>query len=301
MAQLTIGVPLYNNAQTLPAALDSLLAQTFTDFRIVISDDASTDATAEIAQAYAARDSRITYIRQQRNLGYGGNFTFLLREAGTPFFMWAAGDDRLAPRYIAANIAALNADPSLAGSVSRAEFVDGEERLEPCTGTYPIKGTPEERLALFLAGVGDSDMSRLFAVHRSAALKAALPAHEGLTFDIGLCAVVTLQGGYHEVPEVLMWRDRSPRERYLAHMRRDAPSGLLGYFPGLATTRWLLRERRIPLTRDVALALLALNVEWHLGYTERYSPRYAAITRPLRRLWERHLNWRCRRPLLHRA
>ncbi|MEP6637040.1 MAG: glycosyltransferase, partial [Acidobacteriota bacterium] len=90
--RLTIGMPLYNNAPSIRRALDSLLAQTFRDFRILISDDGSTDGTADICDEYARRDARITVVRQRANLNYG-NFRFVLREADTPFFMFAAGDD----------------------------------------------------------------------------------------------------------------------------------------------------------------------------------------------------------------
>jgi glycosyltransferase involved in cell wall biosynthesis len=297
MVQLTIGMPLYNNAKTLPAALDCLLAQTFADFRIVASDDASTDGTVEVLQRYAARDSRIDYVRQAKNLGYAGNYLFVAELARTPFFMWAAGDDRWAPRFVAENVAALTADATLAASVSRIRFTHGDEMLGLATGTYPITGTPAERLARFLAGCANADLSRLFAVYRTSMLRAAFPIPQTSAFDAGLCAVVALQGGYHEVPEVLLWRDRTPVERYVELMRKEAVPGLAGCFPGLLTTRWLLRQHRIPLSRDVVLALIAFNVDWHLAYTARYHPRYAALTRPLRWVWETHLDWRLRRPL----
>src|SRR4051812_26911567 len=98
MAVVTIGMPLYNNAATLVAALDSLLAQTERDIRIFASDDGSADNTVEICAAYSRQDSRFTYTRQPINLGYG-NFKFVLDSADSPFFMWAAGDDRWAPTF----------------------------------------------------------------------------------------------------------------------------------------------------------------------------------------------------------
>lgn len=297
MVQLTIGMPVYNNAKTLPAALDSLLAQTFTDFRIVASDDGSTDETVAVLQRYAARDARIRYVRQAKNLGYAGNYQLVAELVETPFFMWAAGDDRWAPRFVAENVAALRADATLAASVSRIQFTRGDEMLGFATGTYPITGTPAARLAGLLAGCANGDISRLFAVYRTSMLRAVFPLPQTYAFDAGLCAVVALQGGYHEVPEVLLWRDRTPGDRYVALMRKEAQPGLAGCFPGLLTTRWLLRRHRIPLSRDVVLALIAFNVDWHLVYTARYYPRYAALTTPLRSVWTKHLNWRFRRAL----
>lgn len=294
MVQLTIGMPVYNSAKTLPAALDSLLAQTFTDFRIVASDDGSTDETVAVLQRYAARDARIEYVRQAKNLGYAGNYQLVADLAETPFFMWAAGDDRWAPTFVAENVAALRADATLAASVSRIQFTRGDEALGLATGTYQITGTAVERLARFLAGCANGDMSRLFAVYRTNMLRAAFPLPQSYAFDTGLCAIVALQGGYHEVPEVLLWRDRTPVERYVALMRKEALPGLAGCFPGLLTTRWLVRQHRIPLSRDILLGLFAFNIDWHLTYTARYYPRYAALTKPLRWLWAKHLDWRLR-------
>lgn len=97
---LSVGVPVYNGESTVRNALDSLLAQTFTDFEIIISDNASTDSTPEICREYAAKDARIRYIRQPHNLGAAKNFDFLVREARGEFFMWAAHDDTRLPDHI---------------------------------------------------------------------------------------------------------------------------------------------------------------------------------------------------------
>jgi glycosyltransferase involved in cell wall biosynthesis len=293
MAELTIGMPVYNNAATLAAALDSLLAQTFADFRIVISDDASSDETAAIAHRYAERDDRISYVRQARNLGYYGNYKFVLDRADTPFFMWAAGDDRWEPTFVEANLTALRRDANLVASVSRVRF-GGDAGVRLATGTYPLRGAPKQRMARYLAGCGACDMSRLFSIFRTDALRSAFPIPESFSFDVGLCAAVLLRGEFNEVPETLMVRDKTPAERYLALMHKEAGRGLASYFPGLRATRWLLRERRIPLSARIVLALLAFNVDWHLAYTERYCPRYLSLTRPGRWLWQRHVGWRLR-------
>lgn len=72
--RVSIGLPVYNGEQYLAKALDSLLAQTFTDFEVIISDNASTDRTSEICAAYLERDPRIRYYRNQQNIGAAPNF-----------------------------------------------------------------------------------------------------------------------------------------------------------------------------------------------------------------------------------
>ncbi len=98
--KVSIGMPVYNGEKYIREALDSLLAQTFTDFELIISDNASTDATAAICQEYAARDSRLRYVRQSENRGPTANFQFVLAEAVADYFMWAAADDVWDAKYI---------------------------------------------------------------------------------------------------------------------------------------------------------------------------------------------------------
>lgn len=92
--EVSIGMPVYNGERFIREALDSLLAQTFKDFELIISDNASTDATESICRNYAEQDSRIRYIRQQENIGALPNFQFVLNEASGEYFMWAACDDK---------------------------------------------------------------------------------------------------------------------------------------------------------------------------------------------------------------
>src|SRR4030066_62015 len=86
---VSIGMPVYNGEPYIRAALESLLAQTFTDFELIISDNASTDATESICREYAARDSRIDYVRHEKNQGASANFQFVLDQARGEFFIWA--------------------------------------------------------------------------------------------------------------------------------------------------------------------------------------------------------------------
>src|SRR5687767_3811637 len=98
-ARITVGIPAYNNASTIVRSVRSVQAQTIRDWRLVISDDNSSDATAEICERLAAHETRIRLIRQPRNLLHM-NFGFLLGTAETPFFAWLAGDDYWHPDFL---------------------------------------------------------------------------------------------------------------------------------------------------------------------------------------------------------
>lgn len=87
-------MPAFNAEAFIGQAIDSLLHQTYTDFELIISDNASTDKTAAVCEAYAAADSRITYFKQSFNHGAAANFFFVLDKADGELFMWAAADDK---------------------------------------------------------------------------------------------------------------------------------------------------------------------------------------------------------------
>jgi glycosyltransferase involved in cell wall biosynthesis len=100
MTSVSIGMPVYNGEKYLDAALAALSAQTFPNLRIVISDNASTDATPDIISSWAARDPRITSHRQQENVGAKLNFEWVLRNAESKWFMFASYDDSWSPNYV---------------------------------------------------------------------------------------------------------------------------------------------------------------------------------------------------------
>lgn len=91
--KISIGMPVFNGERYIRAALDSLLAQTYMDFELIISDNASTDQTKTICQEYEKDDKRIRYYRQHENIGSTKNFKYVLDMARAEYFMWAAHDD----------------------------------------------------------------------------------------------------------------------------------------------------------------------------------------------------------------
>src|SRR6266516_2285733 len=90
---VTIGMPVYNGDKFIREAVLSWLQQNFADFELIISDNASTDLTELICRDLSAKDTRIRYIRQSRNLGLCANFAFVLNAAAGDYFIWAAYDD----------------------------------------------------------------------------------------------------------------------------------------------------------------------------------------------------------------
>jgi len=109
---LSIGLPVHNGANFLAETLRSIASQTFTDFELIIADNASTDATASICLEFARLDPRVRYVRHPENVGAAANFNLVLELARAPLFKWHAHDDQLEPDFLERSVVALTADPA---------------------------------------------------------------------------------------------------------------------------------------------------------------------------------------------
>jgi glycosyltransferase involved in cell wall biosynthesis len=108
-SHVSIGMPVYNGGAYLEVAVESLLRQTYRDFDLLIADNASTDDTPEVAARLAARDRRVRFVRNDRNIGATANFRRVLDEATGPYFKWACADDWCAPDFLEACVHVLEA------------------------------------------------------------------------------------------------------------------------------------------------------------------------------------------------
>ena len=111
--RLSIGLPVYNGEDYLTESLDALLGQTYEDFELIISDNASTDGTADICQRYAKQDSRVRYVRQPRNIGLARNHDFVFQQSCGELFKWAAADDLYGQHLLERCVDALDEYPDV--------------------------------------------------------------------------------------------------------------------------------------------------------------------------------------------
>jgi glycosyltransferase involved in cell wall biosynthesis len=114
----------YNGGNFLAAAVESILAQSYGDFDLLISDNASTDDTEDICCAYTQKDRRVRYVRQPRNVGAANNHNLLVRMTDSPYFKWAAHDDLLAPDFLAACVEVLDRDPTVVVASPATMLID---------------------------------------------------------------------------------------------------------------------------------------------------------------------------------
>ncbi len=129
--KIIIGLPVYNGQKYLEAAIDSHLAQSFSDFQIVISDNGSNDATEEICTRYARQDSRITYLRSPVNRGILWNHRRVLEPVNdaTLYFRWAGADDVMEPGLLKAMVEVLDARPEIEAVMPATKNIDEDGRV----------------------------------------------------------------------------------------------------------------------------------------------------------------------------
>jgi glycosyltransferase involved in cell wall biosynthesis len=171
MPRVTIGVPVYNAESLLEQCLENLAAQTFRDLKVIVLDNASTDGTGAIAQRFAARDSRFTYIRQPHNKGARQNFADVLAMADTPYFMWRADDDLSDVNFVEETVRLLDATPGAGLAVGRTVLDKrGRRRLKTFPRQWPIEPKALYRVRVLLR----SRAGWLFGLFRTEELRQSL-------------------------------------------------------------------------------------------------------------------------------
>jgi glycosyltransferase involved in cell wall biosynthesis len=207
--RLSIGLPVYNGETYLPEALDALLGQSYSDFELIISDNASTDRTEEICRRYLDRDARIRYFRQPVNLGAAANHNFVAEQARGELFKWAAHDDLYDRELLLRCVEALDARPDIVLSHAWEAFVDVEgniiHRVDYRLATDSPRAPDRFRDVLFVQGGDD-----LYGVMRTDVLRRT-PLHGTYHHaDHTLVAELALHGPFYQVPEVLYYRRDHP-------------------------------------------------------------------------------------------
>jgi glycosyltransferase involved in cell wall biosynthesis len=219
---LTIGLPVYNGEQYLAQALDALLAQTYTDFELVISDNASDDATEDICRAYAERDERIRYVRQPVNIGADPNHHFLVEQARGRYFKWAADDDLYEPELLRRCVEALEAHPeTVLAHAADAAIDERGEVLGPLPYELDTANpSPSARLRSLLYVSGGNDD---YGVMRTDVVRRIAPYGVGAYgSDRVFVASMLLQGPFRHVPQILYYRREHPERASRASKRERA-------------------------------------------------------------------------------
>jgi glycosyltransferase involved in cell wall biosynthesis len=212
MPRASVGLPVFNGERFLVPALEAILAQTLTDIEVIVSDNGSTDGTSEIVRGFAARDSRVRYVRHPENRGAAWNYNFVFGEAQSAYFKWLAHDDVCAPDFLERCVAALEErGPAAVLAFTGTRFIDAAGLpIRDYDAPIVWRGTsPAVRLADLLGDDWRSHLHRctpVTGVIRSEALrKTRLIGNYG-SADKVLLVELALLGDFIRVPEYLFLR-----------------------------------------------------------------------------------------------
>lgn len=204
--RVSVGMPVYNGENFIKEAIDSILAQTFEDFELIISDNASTDGTAEICRAYATKDQRIRYYRNGQNIGAAKNFNSVFNLSSGEYFKWAAHDDVLAPEFLERCVEVLDRDSSIILCHTKTGRIDKDTTL---FGSFDHElqvnsQKPHERFHDLVCIPHNCVFS--FGLIRASVLKIIPLIASYVTSDRILLGELGLLGRFYTVPEQLFLR-----------------------------------------------------------------------------------------------
>ncbi|MCB1501159.1 MAG: glycosyltransferase family 2 protein [Bauldia sp.] len=208
---LSLAMPVRNGERFIEAAVGSLLAQSFTDYELLIVDNASTDATQQICERLTRSDPRIRYFRNKADIGAGANFNRGVELASGVLFKWCAHDDLISPDYLARCIAALAARPSAVTAYGRLLGIDESGALtgyieDPLPAVENIAAARRFDMVTRRQGLD----AAIFGLHRRSALLATslhLPYYGS---DCALLSELALLGPFVHVPEAVLFSREHP-------------------------------------------------------------------------------------------
>ena len=203
--RLSIGLPVYNGEGYLGEALDALLGQTFDDFELIVSDNASTDETSSICRSYQKRDSRIRYFRQTRNIGLAPNHNFVIEQARGELFKSAHHDDLCARVLLERCVDALDQHPEAILANTWTATIDSAgvvTHLVDYTTSTSLPSAPDRFESMLFDGWGDDygGVVRLDVLRSVAPLNSYHFADRIFTTELGL------HGSFSIIPEHLQFR-----------------------------------------------------------------------------------------------
>lgn len=261
--RVSIGLPVRNGALRLPFALESLLGQSYSDFELIISDNASSDSTEAICREAVLRDARVRYHRQTRDIGVLANFEYVLAHARGELFMWAAHDDLWEQAFVETLVRLLDDDPGAVLAFSRFDNVTSEgvsvrkfDRVgslghgsDPATRAIEVMAFPEElgKANLVYGLIRTDVLCRLGGLRAHAAAGWGLDYH--LVFELAWC------GRFAHVPELLFHKTLSKGDGRVTNHELRA---YIAAYPRLA------HSLGFPPIARVRVRIAALRFQWRI-------------------------------------
>ena len=203
---VSIAIPAYNGEHYIAQSIESLLSQTYGDFELVISDNASTDGTEAICRHYAAADERVRYVRRSENIGGPGNFRYVFSLCSGKYHKWSTADDHWHPEFLREAVAILDTRPKVVLCYPKTQLIDAAgHRIEDYDDNLDLADeSPRQRVRELYSRIGLCN-AHLGLLRRDAMLKTKLIAGH-LASDVDFLVEMALIGKFHLLPEVRFFR-----------------------------------------------------------------------------------------------
>jgi glycosyltransferase involved in cell wall biosynthesis len=266
---VSIGIPTYNRPDGLRKTLSYVTGQTYRNLEILVSNNASPDPeTEQIIKSFANADPRIKYHRQERNIGAGANFQFVMRQATGKYFAWFADDDSCEPDFVEALVECLESDDDIALAMCSVRFVDevtsreSTMDLQPIALARSVQDWPTVR-KLFFAYPTSHVFICIYGLYRTAVLKQCkrldfTSRWKKLVFgsEVPFLAQIATRGKIVSIPSVLKtYRSHARSEYVMEHAKvRSVDNIIRNTELRMNITRIALRSQ-LPLTDRLALGL----------------------------------------------
>ena len=230
-ADVTVGIPAFNSDETIGQSIDSILAQSFRNLRLLISDNASEDNTGEECLKRVRRDSRVHYIRQTSNIGVFENYNELFLKCKSKYFKWQSSSDWCDKNFIESCVDALESNQDAVLAYTEVTLVDEAGNLERYTGDFGLHmDDPADRFRYFLNNL---QLCNVFnGVIRTDALRGTRLNGQFQGSDSPLLAELALKGKFVLIREPMWYRRMTPAtmsKLKSAEQREEFFSGSLHY------------------------------------------------------------------------
>jgi glycosyltransferase involved in cell wall biosynthesis len=204
--RVSIGMPVYNREKYVAASIEAHLNQTYGDFELILTDNCSTDRSQEICRDYAAKDSRIRYYQNPRNLGAAGNYRRCFELATGEFFRWTPSDDLVSLNLLERAVHILDEDPSVFVAYPRTKLIDAEGNI---TGDFDEHlHLMDERASKRWIGVQQNiRLGNLhYGLNRADKFRKTGLMRNYNGGDFPLIAEMALYGKFYEIPDAFFYR-----------------------------------------------------------------------------------------------
>jgi glycosyltransferase involved in cell wall biosynthesis len=252
-------MPIYNEERFLERTLASLRAQDYGNIQILISDNASTDRTGEVAKRIAKDDARIRYKRVAENVGVASNFRQVLEEADGKYFMWAAGHDEWSEDLISASVATLESNENASIAFATSYWINEDGERDNRDTHYPDTRGMSLFARFFTVFWGN--MHPVMGVIRLDSLRRTGSIQSFAGADLVLLSELILMGDFVQAPGA-WWnrRDVRSKESHSERMKRYTNKEY-----GHATTAL---DRRFPLLK-LPLALVSVVIKARISWLQK--------------------------------